>query len=514
LLVLLSSVNGNNFALLYSRNMNKSRNYILVVLIITSLLLAAPIRVLYRVDMRQDKLRTLDRGSGTYFSTVDLARILACRYYVNPERQKIVLYIANHRVKISAKSSFIIIDDQVLQMPMFTKVIGEDVYVPAEAFFSIIKRTIIPGLTYNSKRQMLDIDIVNFNIIGLAIEDKANGTIIRLQTKDQFKDGNISSFIHDNGWFYLTVVGGIADSSVIVRADYGKAVRRILVDQLDESVQLAFQLRPKIENQEVYLNRDPAEIVITLRTPVIDSMARLKSLRERWYLDTVVLDAGHGGKDGGAIGRYGTKEKDITLDIVKRVGLLLEKNTNIRVIYTREEDVFIPIAKRPKIANAANGKLFVSIHTNATSNRKIRGFETYLLRPGKTADAIEVATRENAVIKLEEQENNYFELSDEALIMATMAQSAFMKESELLAATIQSELAKRLKSPDRGVKQAGFYVLIGASMPNVLVETGFLSNAQEEKMLKKPSYRQKIAQSIYQAIVAFKNSREMVLAEE
>ncbi len=493
--------------------MTKICKYLLAVLLVQSLLLAVPIRVLYRTDMRQDKLKTLDRGPGTYFSTVDLARILSCRYYVNPERQKIVLYITNHRVKISAKSSYVIIDDQVFQMPMHTKVIGDDVYVPAEAFFAILNSTVIPGLTYNSGRQMLDIDVVNFNITGLKIEDKANGTILRLQTKDHFQDGNISSFVHENGWFYLTVAGGIADSTAIVRADYGRTVRRILIDQLDESVQLAFQLRPKIESQEVYQNRDPVEIVATLRTPVVDSMARLKGLRDRWYLDTVVLDAGHGGKDGGSVGRGKTKEKDITLDIVKRLGLLLEKNTNIRVIYTRDEDVFIPISKRTKIANSANGKVFVSVHVNASSNRKIRGFETYLLRPGKTADAIEVATRENEVIKLEEQENHYSDLSGEALIMATMAQSAFMKESEELAATIQDEMAKRIKTPNRGVKQAGFYVLIGASMPNVLVEAGFLSNSQDEKMLKKSSHRQKIAQSIYQAIITFKNSREKVLAK-
>ena len=498
---------------LYSRLMNKVRNWILMLLILPVLLTAAPIKVLYRTDMRQDKLRTLDRGPGTYFSTIDLARILDCRYYVNPERQKIVLYIANHRVKISAKSSFVIIDEQGYQMPMYTKVIGEDVYIPAEAFFSILNRTIIPGITYNSGRQLLDIDIVNFNVTSLIVEDKTNGTIIRLQTKDRFPDGNLSSFIHDNGWFYITVAGGIADSTAIVRSNYGQAIRRILVDQLEESVQLAFQLRPKIESQEIYQNRDPSEIVITLRTPVVDSMARLKGLKKRWYLDTVVLDAGHGGKDGGCVGKYGTKEKDITLDIVKRLGLLLEKNTSIQVVYTRDEDVFIPISERPKIANAANGKMFVSIHANASANRKIKGFETYLLRPGKTADAIEVAARENEVIKLEEQANHYSDLNGEALIMATMAQSAFMKESEELAATIQTKLSKQSKSPNRGVKQAGFYVLIGASMPNVLVETGFLSNPSEEKMLKKPAYRQKIAKALYQAIVEFKNSRELVLAE-
>ncbi|MFH1851111.1 MAG: N-acetylmuramoyl-L-alanine amidase [Candidatus Neomarinimicrobiota bacterium] len=494
--------------------MVKARNLLLIIfLVCQTLLSAAPIRVLFRADLHQDKLKTLERGPGTYFSSIDLARILSCRYYVNPERQKIVLYLNNHRVKISAQSSFIMVDEQVYQLPTYTQAVGEDVYIPAETFFSILGKTVIPGLLYNSSRQLLDVDMINFNITGVTFEEKTNGTIIRLQTRAVFPEGNLSSFVHENGWFYITVANGLADSSTLVRSELGSSIRRILVDQLDESAQVAFQLRPKIEAHEVYQTQEPSEIVITLRTPVMDSMARLKDLRDRWYMDTVVLDAGHGGKDGGTIGRYGTKEKDINLDIVKRVGLLLEKNTTIKVVYTRDEDVFIPLLERPKIANANNGKLFVSVHANGAENRKVRGFETYFLSQGKTDDAIEVAARENEVIKLEEQENNFSVLSNEALIMATMAQSAFIKESEGLAAAIQNQLAKKISSQNRGVKQAEFYVMVGASMPNVLIETGFLSNAEEEKLLKKPSYRQKIAEAVYQAIVEFKNTRDTILAE-
>jgi N-acetylmuramoyl-L-alanine amidase len=184
-------------------------------------------------------------------------------------------------------------------------------------------------------------------------------------------------------------------------------------------------------------------------------------------------------------------------------------------VYTREEDVFVPLWKRTKIANESNGKLFVSIHANANPNRTIKGFETYLLSPGKNKDAVEVASRENSAIKLEEINGKYQRLTGENLIMATMAQSMFLKESEDLASIIQMELDKKLdSSPNRGIKQAGFYVLIGASMPNVLVEVGFVSNPQEEIKLTKASYRQKIAESIYNSIRIFKTSREKVLANE
>ena len=273
-------------------------------------------------------------------------------------------------------------------------------------------------------------------------------------------------------------------------------------------------MRTKVQSHELYQSSDPREIVVSLRTPMDGSMARIKQVKDRWKLDTVVLDAGHGGKDPGTIGRKGTKEKDIALDIVKRVGILLEKNTKLKVIYTREEDVWLPLWKRPKIANESNGKVFVSVHLNSNPNKTAYGFETYLLRPGKTEDAIEVASRENEVIKLEDRSNNkYQDLSGENLIVATMAQSVFMKESEQLAAIIQEEMGKKVKSRNRGVKQAGFHVLIGASMPNVFIEAGFLSNANEEKNLRNSKYRQNIADSIYKALVKFRYSREQYLSE-
>lgn len=474
----------------------------------------SPIRVLNRTTQSVDHLKTLDRMPGTYISALDLARVLSIYKYPNQNQEKIVLYLNDHRIKISAETSYIIIDEVVYQMPLPTRLDGEDIFIPAEAFFDIMQASVMPGLTYDDTKSLLDIDRVRFNITDATIDEKANGTVVRLSTRKRFRSGNISTFINENGWFYITLRGGVVDSSGLADVETRGVIRQIVADQLGESSQIAFQLGGEVEGHEFYQSSDPGEIVITLRTPLSKSAARIADVKNRWRLDTVVLDAGHGGKDSGTLGHNGTKEKDVVLDITKRVGLLLRKNTHIKVVYTREEDVFIPLYERTRIANESNGKIFVSIHANATKNRRVRGFETFLLRPGKTEDAIEVASRENAVIKLEDQNRDrYEELTGENLIMATMAQSMFMKESEDLAATIQKEMDKRMSTPNRGVKQAGFYVLIGASMPNVLVEVGFLSNNTEERNLRKASYRQKVAESVYEAILKFKTSRERVLAE-
>jgi len=477
---------------------------------------SASIDVLNMIDQKDNELAILDGEQEPYVSVKEVSKLFTDRLpFKNAARQKIVLYIGNQRVKISKLSSFLVIDDQVFQMSKHAIGKYDEIYVPAESFFSILKQSILPGLDYDAAKRLLSLNLIEFNINSVDIEQKSNGTILRINTSQQFSDGDISSFVNNNGWFYLTVREGIVDTSMIKKTDTRGVVTKVTSNQFDESAQLAFRLRSDIIGHEVYQSSDPNAIIVTLRTPFKKLATHIKDMKKRWRLDTVVLDAGHGGKDGGAVGKYGTKEKNTVLDITKRVGSLLEKNTHINVMYTREEDVFVPLWKRTKIANEANGKLFVSIHLNSNPNRRVRGFETYLLRPGKTDDAIEVASRENAVIKMEEGKTRkkYNAMTGENLIMATMAQSMFMKESEDLAAYIQEALDPLLDSPNRGLKQAGFYVLIGASMPNVLVEAGYISNPNEERKFKSAAYRQKVAKGIYSGIMRFRKSREQVMAE-
>ena len=470
------------------------------------------IHVFNRSAGTESEIKTLPKSKLIYISAKDLAHSFTSKLYENTERKKLVLYIAGRKIKISGNSSYIMIDDKPYQMPQITRVESNDLYVPAEDFLGILKATILPGINFDSRKEFLDIDIIRFNITGIHIDVKSNGTIIRLTTKKPFSERNISSFINKHGWYYLTVAGAMVDTTTLNAGLSRGVVRRIESDQIGKTAQVAFKLGKEVISHEWYQSLDPNEIVITLRTPLGKMDEYIEDVKDRWRLDTVVLDAGHGGKDPGSQGKYGTKEKDVVLDITKRVGRLLEKNAGIKVVYTRDEDVFIGLIDRTKMANDANGKLFVSVHANSNKNRKIQGFATYLLRPGKSEDAIEVASRENAVIKLEEKTGQYDNLTGENLIMATMAQSMFMKESEDLAAIIQMELDKRLNTPNRGVKQAGFYVLIGASMPNVLVEVGYLSNPAEEKKLKQAVHKQRIAESIYEGIKHFKYSREKLLA--
>ncbi len=260
---------------------------------------------------------------------------------------------------------------------------------------------------------------------------------------------------------------------------------------------LSGSLSTKYTNDEIRFTSIP---VNEKTVKIVD----LRSEKEKWEFKTIVIDAGHGGKDPGAVGYRGTKEKDIALDVAKRLEKKLSKNMNVKIIMTRDEDIFLRLSERTKIANESNGNLFISIHTNAAEDRRASGFETFLIGPNKNEAAVRVAARENAVLELEGKTGQ--KLTNEDLIQATIAQSAFASKSEQFASMVQKEIKKRVQSKDRGVKQAGFYVLMGASMPNVLVELGFISNPSEEKKLRSPQYRDQLATAIYRAVEQYQKT--------
>jgi len=212
----------------------------------------------------------------------------------------------------------------------------------------------------------------------------------------------------------------------------------------------------------------------------------------------------------GTHGPRGTLEKDVAFSIVKKLGRLLRDNfPSMKIVYTRDTDVKIPLDERGKIANRAKAKLFVSVHCNANPNRDQNGVETYFLGLHKTDAALDVAKRENAVIQNEDDyQNRYQDFTDENVIMITLAQSAFSQQSQKLAELVNKNITVRTDEAGRGVKQAGFMVLWTPSMPSILVESGFLTNAEEERFLASDKGQQKIAEAIFAAIKKYKSEYE------
>ena len=230
-------------------------------------------------------------------------------------------------------------------------------------------------------------------------------------------------------------------------------------------------------------------------------------------ITTVVIDPGHGGKDSGALGAI-SKEKDLNLTVALLTGDYIKRNCpDVKVIYTRERDVFVSLDERAAIANRNNADVFISIHCNSTDGKASAvGTETYVLGEHKNAANLEVAKKENASILYEEDADekygNFNLNSPEAYIALTLFQSEYLNQSLQLASNVQEQFTKRVGRKDRGVQQAGFLVLVKTAMPSILIELGFISNAAEERFLASENGQTYMASAIYRAFRDFKASYE------
>lgn len=239
-----------------------------------------------------------------------------------------------------------------------------------------------------------------------------------------------------------------------------------------------------------------------------DPGSNYTEVKNKMKFDVVVLDPGHGGHDPGSIGYKGIKEKNVVLQIAKKVGGYIHKYMpGVKVVYTRKTDKFIPLEERGSIANRNEGDLFVSIHCNSSRSRQPYGSEVYFLGLERSKTALEVMKRENKVVR-SDNETEQKKLSQEELLVYELANSGYIANSERIAGMIEHQLDDRAQRRSRGVKQARFVVLYHASMPAVLVETGFISNPSEARYLTSDYGQSIIASAIFRAIRNYKKDYE------
>ena len=522
----------------------RDRRFLIAALLLSCFTVASPViaqHISLRVQVgdRITSVNGFDRSGVAYVSVRDFAAALSYPWVNNAERRKIELRLPNHRVKATARNPFLVITDvatstsSVVQLQESILFLDSLYYAPASEFIAVLERLAPSGVLLTAESRVIArepaVTASRFDITGVGIETRSNGYLLTI--KATRKLGYFDTILR-NGWLYVTVDAAEADTVALSKFKTNDIIRKIVVFQYPASVKLTFQVSPDIAQADPVVDTQTDNLLLALHTKSSmdkaeaerrareakqDSLRdKLQVQRGRAKLDVIVIDAGHGGKDPGTIGVTGTREKDVALGVALKLGKLIEENLkDVKVVYTRSNDTFIELYQRGRIANDANGKLFISIHCNSTERKPspANGFEIYLLRPGKTQNAIDIAAKENQAIEFEDNKDRYEELTEEFFILLTMRQSAYMKYSELFAEKASAIMADRLKIQNSGVKQAGFYVLVGASMPNVLVETGYLSNRKEEKVLHSIEGQKKIAEALFEGVRQYKVAYEERLQE-
>ena len=374
-----------------------------------------------------------------------------------------------------------------------------------------------PVAAYSEPRMLADgqLEVILFNtrLASDHMRDDAAGPVVRYSGEEE--EGHLffrftldtrqpvhASAYRDGGSDDILVGLAYASGQIASRREADRDIRQIPVRSVSLLATPSTDQLPAIGGGTTGLTR---EAVLPSSEPA--------PAGGHWLLDTVVIDAGHGGKDPGAKG-HGLIEKDITLAVSLKLGAYLEERLGVNVEYTRQDDRFIELKDRGRIANERGGKLFISIHANWAGNAAASGAETFFIGLHKTDAARSTMERENEVVKMESSQREYEDMTEEALIRMALTQSAYMQQSQELAVLIQDQFEKRVKRKNRGVKQAGFYVLWGASMPAVLVELGFLSNRSEAAFLATERGQDYLASAIFRAVRAYKDQYDKGLGSQ
>ncbi len=490
------------------------------------------------VSGKTAEVKTIWIRSLPYLSARDFASKTGNGFYYNPETKKAELKINDYRIVLTAWNQFVVLRKKnktkksVVQLPVSVKFYKGEIYFPLNYLLPYLEMAFGKSAKYDVKKNLLAftsepyksrkkkeaITAENKNsradIYGIEIEEKANGTLVRIKSRKYVRGaaGNIMN----NKLILLLPRGVTVDKSLETALPRNKYIRKVEVKNVKGNYQIDFTLRKKYVSTDVYNDLDSRDLLVTLyNQKTLDDLEEIERQKQKWKFDVVVIDPGHGGKDPGASYR-GIKEKDINLAIALKAGKLIEKNLKgVKVVYTRKTDKFVELRKRGQIANKNHGDLFISIHCNSTKKvpTNATGFEVYLLRPGKTKEAIEIAEKENSVINYESNPQEYKKLLDENYILVAMARSAFMRHSEKFAELLSDAWPRETKLRSRGVKQAGLIVLIGASMPGVLIETGFLTNPRDAKYLKSKRGQNDMARAIYDAVKKYKNYYDKIFED-
>jgi len=480
---------------------------LLLILLLFSMTQASEISV--QVSGGIEKIEAFDEFESRYFSMSQLSEILGEKITWDIVGISAAFESEDHRVVFFINSPYIRIDDSVKNITYPVRTRNGALFVPAKIFIPMLDQIRPEQITWDEGSDRIRIDSEWYNITDLLLQAKANGLLIEIFVTEP---KGYETYVSEGNWLNITVPGGTVNRRRILGRRNNRYLRDINVYQFEEAAQISLRLRQPIGKYTHRFQANPPRIQISMidtsGAPVVQN--KVDKVGPDELIDKIIIDAGHGGSDYGAIGLKKTKEKEIVLDIAKRLAKLIRKEKIFQVVMTREKDVYVPLEDRTRIANGSGGDLYVSIHANASLKRSARGFQVFFLAPAKNDAGRAAAQLENAPFLAEMSNKSGQDVDDLSFILSDMIQTEFQAESADLASMIDREFRKKLskKTKARGIDQAGFIVLNGVYMPSILVESAFLTNKQDEKLLKSKSYRQDIAEAIYAGLKRFKAKYE------
>lgn len=460
--------------------------------------------------------RVLLRGADEiYLASADAAGLFQGRRSWQEEQRRLTLRAGDRSFRLTAGSRLVSDErgEMLLRLPLLA--FAGDIWLPMEFLTRVLGPATRQSVTWDARAATLTVGSAHLNVLGMRIEELARATAVRIQLSEPLTfraDGSQAGLIS------LKIYGGEGDLARLALDRRVGLVERIEATQHLGHVLLLIRVSDLVSRYRTHAADNGREVVVLVEEEQSGllpepsprgrvSVALEESVREArrvFEVRTVVIDPGHGGAETGKVGRSGLMEKDVNLAVARELKRYLERQSGVRVVLTREDDREVPLGGRAEIANRAGGDLFVSLHCNGWFTEKASGVETYFLSPAKTERDRTVARLENEGWSGAADAATAAVEDDISFILWDLVQNRYINESSDLAELIQDALCLATGSENRGVKQSGFRVLVGAHMPAVLVEMGFLSHRSEERLLGDPAHQRKLAAALGEAILAFR----------
>ena len=458
-----------------------------------------------RLDRTFTFLQLADDRRELFVAGSDLADLLRVGRFWRPDVRKLVLRVDDQRLTFTVGARSVVGAQRTIMLRTPVAYHQGQAWIPLEFLEAILPELTARTVSLDAENQRIRLGERRTNVAGVDLQKVDDTTELRIRLTEPLAFRVDDSRLHD---LVVKVYGGAVDPSAVrmdqpqglvnavsARQEDGFALIEVSLSELASRYQSLAEdegrtILLRVEQAPVTLIPDPVP-----RGPHLVQTLPPESRGREVNVRRVVIDPGHGGAEVGAVGVGGLTEKTVTLAVARQLERILERREDIEVVLTREDDSFLGLVDRTEKANREGADLFISLHANAWADPRARGVETYFLSPAKSKWDAQVARKENTSAAAAE---------DLDFILWDLVQNLYIQESATLAEAVQTRLAEDLGMVNRGVKQAGFRVLVGAFMPAILVELGFLTNRDDAAKLRDERWQRDAAEALADAIVEFR----------